>query len=86
MATLEADSSYQTKAERYLHHALMQYQEELNNLTPKRVGQFIMHDYNKQRPRLLNLDSYYKGINTKINSATSRRIDEYGADVRLGHP
>ncbi|MGQ2227182.1 phage portal protein, partial [Fructobacillus fructosus] len=42
--------------------------------------------YNKQRPRLLNLDSYYKGINTKINSATSRRIDEYGADVRLGHP
>ncbi|WP_059360785.1 phage portal protein, partial [Fructobacillus fructosus] len=86
METLEADSSYQTKAERYLHHALMQYQEDLNNLTPKRVGEFIKHHYNKQRPRLLNLDSYYKGINTKINSEASRRIDEYGADVRLGHP
>ncbi|SFC26046.1 phage portal protein, SPP1 family, partial [Fructobacillus durionis] len=86
METLEADNGYQTKAERYLHHALMQYQEDLNNLTPKRVGEFIKHHYNKQRPRLLNLDSYYKGINTKINSEASRRIDEYGADVRLGHP
>lgn len=86
METLEAGNSYQTKAERYLHHALMQYQEDLDNLKPKRVGEFIKHHYNKQRPRLLNLDSYYKGINTKINSEASRRIDEYGADVRLGHP
>jgi SPP1 family phage portal protein len=86
MAIFETDNSYQTKAERYLHHALMQYQEDLSQLTPERVGQFIVHHYNKQRPRLINLDSYYKGINTKINSATSRRIDEYGADVRLGHP
>ncbi|KMK52784.1 Phage portal protein, SPP1-like protein [Fructobacillus sp. EFB-N1] len=86
MAILETNDSYQTKAERYLHHALMQYQEDLDNLTPKRVGEFIMHHYNKQRPRLINLDSYYKGINTNINSEVSRRIDEYGADVRLGHP
>ncbi|CAK1222013.1 phage portal protein [Fructobacillus evanidus] len=77
---------YNTEAYNSLRNALMVYKEDENALTPERIGQFIAHHYNKQRPRLLMLDSYYKGINTKINNKNSRRVDEYGADVRLGHP
>lgn len=79
-------TDFNTNAYRSLHNALMVYKEDLVNLTDERLGEFIQHHYNYQRPRMIKLDSYYKGINTKINSKQSRRVDEYGADVRLGHP
>lgn len=77
---------YNTEAYSSLRNALMVYKEDESALNPERIGQFISHHYDKQRPRLLMLDSYYKGINTKIHNKTSRRVDEYGADVRLAHP
>ncbi|CAK8054126.1 phage portal protein [Eupransor demetentiae] len=69
-----------------LKNALMVYQEDASNLTAERVGQFIKHHYDNQRPRMQMLDSYYKGVDSKINDEVKRRRDEYGADVRISHP
>ena len=52
------------------------YQDELENLTPKRIMQFVKHHNQYQRPRLEKLDEYYKGLNVGILEQDNRRIDE----------
>lgn len=61
------------------------YQDELENLTTKRIMQFIKHHNQYQRPRLEKLDEYYKGLNVGILEQDNRRIDEGKSDHRAVH-
>lgn len=61
------------------------YQDELENLTPKRIMQFVKHHNQYQRPRLEKLDEYYKGLNVGILEQDTRRIDEGKSDHRAVH-
>ncbi|MFP7153814.1 phage portal protein [Weissella paramesenteroides] len=61
------------------------YQDELENLTPKRIMQFVKHHNQYQRPRLEKLDEYYKGLNVGILEQDNRRIDEGKSDHRAVH-
>lgn len=61
------------------------YQDELENLTTKRIMQFVKHHNQYQRPRLEKLDEYYKGLNVGILEQDNRRIDEDKSDHRAVH-
>lgn len=62
------------------------YQEDINNLTPTRIMEFVRHFYNVQRPRLQKLDAYYRGWDEGVLATDTRRAQEGYADYRLTHP
>lgn len=62
------------------------YQENIDNLTPTRIMEFVRHFYNVQRPRLQKLDAYYRGWDEGVLATDSRRVQDGYADYRLTHP
>ena len=62
------------------------YQENIDNLTPTRIMEFVRHFYNVQRPRLQKLDAYYRGWDEGVLATDTRRVQEGYADYRLTHP
>lgn len=62
------------------------YQENIDNLTPTRIMEFVNHFYNVQRPRLQKLDAYYRGWDEGVLATNTRRVQEGYADYRLTHP
>lgn len=62
------------------------YQENIDNLTPARIMEFVRHFYNVQRPRLQKLDAYYRGWDEGVLATDTRRVQEGYADYRLTHP
>ena len=62
------------------------YQENINNLTPTRIMEFVRHFYDVQRPRLQKLDAYYRGWDEGVLATNTRRAQEGYADYRLTHP
>jgi len=59
------------------------YQENIDNLTPARIMEFVRHFYNVQRPRLQKLDAYYRGWDEGVLATDTRRAQEGYADYRL---
>ena len=62
------------------------YQENIDDLTPTRIMEFVRHFYNVQRPRLQKLDAYYRGWDEGVLATNTRRVQEGYSDYRLTHP